>query len=325
MDYIVLDLEWNQPLSYNSSAYKSVGGKLLFEMIQIGAIRMNDHLEITDSFNQLIQPTHYVKLHPRIKRITGITQEQLCDAPQFAEAAECFHAWCGEDSVILTWGCDDISVLQQNLDFFKYRAPFPAMYDLQREIGGEGLVIGVDEVGRGAIAGPLTVGAVVLPNEPRVWGINDSKQLTPARRESLAAQIADVAVAIGIAHIEPASIDAVGMANALRMAMSQAIEDTGVDPDCVLIDGNPMHVHSKEKTMVKGDAKIAAIAAASIVAKVTRDSLMIAYDSEYPGYHLAECKGYGSAAHIEAIRKNGLTPIHRVSFCGNFLETPALF
>ena len=77
--------------------------------------------------------------------------------------------------------------------------------------------------------------------------------------------------------------------------------------------------------MVKGDAKIAAIAAASIVAKVTRDSLMIAYDSEYPGYHLAECKGYGSAAHIEAIRKNGLTPIHRVSFCGNFLETPALF
>ena len=200
-----------------------------------------------------------------------------------------------------------------------------AMYDLQREIGGEGLVIGVDEVGRGAIAGPLTVGAVVLPNEPRVWGINDSKQLTPARRESLAAQIADVAVAIGIAHIEPASIDAVGMANALRMAMSQAIEDTGVNPDCVLIDGNPMHVHSKEKTMVKGDAKIAAIAAASIVAKVTRDSLMIAYDSEYPGYHLAECKGYGSAAHIEAIRKNGLTPIHRVSFCGNFLETPALF
>ena len=135
MDYIVLDLEWNQPLSYNSSAYKSVGGKLLFEMIQIGAIRMNERLEITDSFNQLIQPTHYVKLHPRIRRITGITQEQLCDAPQFVEAAERFHAWCGEDSAILTWGCDDISVLQQNLDFFKYSAPFPPMYDLQRLYG----------------------------------------------------------------------------------------------------------------------------------------------------------------------------------------------
>ena len=92
MDYIVLDLEWNQPMSYNSSAYKSVGGRLLFEMIQIGAIRLNDQLEITDSFNQLIQPTHYVKLHPRIKRITGISQDDLCDAPQFVEAAEEFHA-----------------------------------------------------------------------------------------------------------------------------------------------------------------------------------------------------------------------------------------
>jgi ribonuclease HII len=107
--------------------------------------------------------------------------------------------------------------------------------------------------------------------------------------------------------------------------MAKAIEDAGVEPDCVLIDGNPVHVHPKEKTLVKGDARIAAIAAASIVAKVTRDSIMVAYDEEYPGYHLAECKGYGSAAHIAAIRERGLTPIHRVSFCGNFLETPPLF
>ena len=199
------------------------------------------------------------------------------------------------------------------------------MYDLQREIGGDGLVIGVDEVGRGAIAGPLTVGAVALPDEPRIWGLNDSKQLTPARREALAARIAEVAIAIGIAHVEPASIDAVGMATALRMAMAEAIEDTGVEPDRVLIDGNPVHVHPKEVALVKGDARIASIAAASIVAKVTRDAIMIAYDSEYPGYHLAESKGYGSAAHIAAIKERGLSPIHRVSFCGNFLETPPLF
>lgn len=125
--------------------------------------------------------------------------------------------------------------------------------------------------------------------------------------------------------MEPASIDAVGMASALRFAMAKAIEDAGVEPDCVLVDGNPVHVHPREKTLVKGDARIAAIAAASIVAKVTRDSIMVAYDEEYPGYHLAECKGYGSAAHIAAIRERGLTPIHRVSFCGNFLETPPLF
>ncbi len=199
------------------------------------------------------------------------------------------------------------------------------MYGLQHELGGDGIVVGVDEVGRGAIAGPLTVGAVALPADPVVWGINDSKQLSPARREELAARIADVAIAVGIAHVEPASIDAVGMATALRMAMSAAIADTGVDPDCVLLDGNPMHVHPKETSLVKGDARVACIAAASIVAKVTRDAIMVAYEDEYPGYHLAECKGYASAEHIAAIRERGLSPIHRVSFCGNFLETPSLF
>lgn len=199
------------------------------------------------------------------------------------------------------------------------------MYELQRELGGDGVVLGVDEVGRGSIAGPLTVCAVALPNDPMIWGINDSKQLTPAKREVLAARIADVAVAIGTCHIEPSLIDAIGMAQALRAAMSGAVKDAGVEPDCVLIDGNPMHIHPKEKTLVKGDARIAAIAAASIVAKVTRDHLMVSYDEEYPEYHFAECKGYASAEHIAAIRAHGLTPIHRFSFCGNFLETPSLF
>lgn len=200
-----------------------------------------------------------------------------------------------------------------------------AMYALERELGGDGVVVGVDEVGRGALAGPLTVAAVRLPASPIVWGLNDSKQLTPSRREALAAQIADVALAIGIAHVEPASIDALGMALSLRQAMARAVGDTGLDPDCVLIDGNPVHAHPAERCLVKGDARVASIAAASIVAKVTRDALMVAYDEEYPDYHLAESKGYGSAEHIAAIRERGLTPIHRVSFCGNFLETARLF
>lgn len=199
------------------------------------------------------------------------------------------------------------------------------MYVLMRELGGDGVVLGVDEVGRGAVAGPLTVAAVALPDDPVVWGINDSKQLTPERREVLAAQIADVALAVGICHVEPASIDAVGMAASLRRAMAGAIADAGVEPDAVLIDGNPVHVHPREKTLVKGDARVASIAAASIVAKVTRDALMVALDADYPGYHLAECKGYGSAEHIAAIREKGLSPIHRASFCANFLETPRLF
>lgn len=199
------------------------------------------------------------------------------------------------------------------------------MYALQAELCGGGIALGVDEVGRGAIAGPLTVCAVALPDEPKIWGLNDSKQLTPARREELAIQIAEHAIAIGIAHIEPASIDAVGMGVAVRMGMSQAIENAGIEPDAVLIDGNPVHVHPREKTLVKGDARIACIAAASIVAKVTRDAMMVAYAKDYPEYHWDACKGYGSKEHVDAIREKGLTPLHRVSFCGNFVETPTLF
>lgn len=193
------------------------------------------------------------------------------------------------------------------------------MYALQRELGGDGVVIGVDEVGRGALAGPLTVGAVALPADPKVWGINDSKKLSPQRREQLAARIADVALAVGIAHVPPETIDALGMSACLRHAMAQAVADTGLEPDAVLIDGNPIHAHPLERTIVHGDGRVACIAAASIVAKVTRDHIMVAYDADYPGYHLADCKGYGSAEHIQAIRERGLTDIHRASFCGHFV------
>ena len=166
------------------------------------------------------------------------------------------------------------------------------MYSLMRELSGEGIVLGLDEVGRGSVAGPVTVCAVALPDDPKVWGVNDSKQLTPRRREELAAKIREVATAIGICHIPPARIDEVGMARALREAMLGAIADAAVEPDCVLIDGNPLHIHPKEKTLVKGDARVACIAAASIVAKVTRDELMVELGDQYPGYHLAESKGY---------------------------------
>lgn len=200
-----------------------------------------------------------------------------------------------------------------------------AMYQTQQELGGDGLVLGVDEVGRGAVAGPLTVAAVALPASPMILGINDSKQLTPAQRESLAEKIEEVALAVGIAHVPPAQIDRVGMSRALRIAMAQAIQNAGVEPSAVLIDGNPVHVHEREVCVVKGDARVACIAAASIVAKVTRDAIMVGYDGEFPAYHLAACKGYASAEHIAAIRSYGLTNIHRVSFCGNFVETPRLF
>ncbi len=205
------------------------------------------------------------------------------------------------------------------------RARVEGMYARMAELGGDGICVGVDEVGRGSVAGPLTVAAVALPADPRIWGLNDSKKLTPVKRELLAARIAEVATAIGIAHIEPAEIDAKGMAYALRRAVELAVADTGVEPDCVLMDGNPLHAVPNEVDVVHGDALVANIAAASIVAKVTRDELMVAYAEEYPAYHFDESKGYASPEHIAAIKEHGLCPIHRVSFCGNFLETGRLF
>ena len=132
---IIMDLEWNQPVSYNTAAYKRVGDKLIFEMIQIGAVKVNENKEIVDSFSQLILPTHYVKLHPRIKRITHITQDELMDAPHFKEALDLFREWCGDDFVLMTWGCDDVSVLEQNITFFGCENTFGPIYDLQLSFG----------------------------------------------------------------------------------------------------------------------------------------------------------------------------------------------
>lgn len=200
------------------------------------------------------------------------------------------------------------------------RARVQAMYDLMDHLGGtDGLVVGIDEVGRGSVAGPLTVAAVALPHTPLLWGLNDSKQLTPSRREELAAIILEHAIAVGIAHIEPEEIDACGMSASLRVAMRRALANTGIEASSVLIDGLPVHIHPGEVAVTHGDARVACIAAASIVAKVTRDAIMVAADDLYPGYHLGESKGYASPEHIAAIREHGLSPYHRASFCHNFL------
>jgi ribonuclease HII len=127
-------------------------------------------------------------------------------------------------------------------------------------------------------------------------------------------------LAVGISHIEPAVIDDMGMAASLRAAMTQAIEACQLEPDLVLIDGNPMRVHHRERCIVKGDRTIACIAAASIVAKVCRDALMVEADAVFPGYGLASNKGYASEGHIQAIREQGLISLHRATFCHGFLQ-----
>lgn len=205
------------------------------------------------------------------------------------------------------------------------RERLAALYAYERSLLGEGqgVIVGLDEVGRGPVAGPLAVGAVVLPDEPIIQGLNDSKQLSPEQREAIATEITSSAIAWAVELVEPSFIDANGMSAALKKGFSGAlaqIEDAGVHADLVLVDGNPLHMDPREKNVVKGDAKCASIAAASIVAKVIRDALMCDLGRMYLGYDFEGNKGYGSPQHIEAIKKLGLSPVHRRSFCRSFMQ-----
>ena len=133
MTYIVLALEWNQPISYQSRTYREVGDKLIFEMIQIGAVRLAPDLTPAEAISIPIAPTHYLKIHPRIRRMTGLSAETLAGAPNFREALLQFTSWCGEDYTLLTWGCDDISVLYQNIAFFHCEdITLPPLCDIQK-------------------------------------------------------------------------------------------------------------------------------------------------------------------------------------------------
>lgn len=197
-----------------------------------------------------------------------------------------------------------------------------ALYLFERSISG-GVTVGLDEVGRGPVAGPLAIGAVVLPDTPRIPYLNDSKKIAPAKRSEIAKQIEAVALAHTVVYVEASRIDAIGMSAALREGFAgaiQAIDASGLGVTCVLVDGNPIRIDEREHNVIKGDAKCASIAAASIIAKVARDLLMDEYDAQYPAYGFARNKGYASAEHIEAIRTHGLSPIHRASFCSGFLQ-----
>ncbi|MCD8200357.1 MAG: ribonuclease HII [Coriobacteriaceae bacterium] len=188
------------------------------------------------------------------------------------------------------------------------------------ELSDGGLAVGLDEVGRGALAGPLTVAAVCLPDEPQIVGLDDSKKLTPKRREEIAGQVRESALDISLAHVPADVIDRIGMAAALRRAFTQALDGITESVDAVLIDGQALHVHPLERNIVKGDGKVACIAAASIIAKVTRDALMRDYAEEYPDYGFDQNKGYASAEHMQVIRELGPCPLHRRSFLGNILS-----
>lgn len=181
-------------------------------------------------------------------------------------------------------------------------------------------ICGIDEAGRGPLAGPVVAGAVVLPKDCDILYINDSKKLSAAKREELYDVIMEKAVAVGVGMAGPARIDEINILQATYEAMRQAIQQMGMTPDLLLVDavtipGVPM----KQVGIIKGDGKSVSIAAASILAKVTRDRMMVQYEEVYPEYGFAGHKGYGSAGHIAALKKYGPCPIHRKSFIKNFV------
>jgi ribonuclease HII len=190
----------------------------------------------------------------------------------------------------------------------------------EKEYSDYDLICGIDEAGRGPLAGPVVAGAVILPKDCRILYINDSKKLTAKKREELYDVINREAVAVGIGMVQQNVIDEINILNATYEAMRKAVSGLSLTPDLLLVDAVRIPgLDTRQVPIIKGDAKSISIGAASIMAKVFRDRMMVQYDEIYPGYGFAKDKGYGSKDHIEALKKLGPCPIHRKSFITNLL------
>lgn len=201
----------------------------------------------------------------------------------------------------------------------KERERMEGMRSFEHQYGGYGAVCGIDEVGRGPLAGPVVAGAVILSPDCEILYLNDSKKLSEKKRELLYDEIMEKAVATGIGVISPARIDEINILQATYEAMRMAISNLKVQPSVLLNDAVTIPlVEIPQIPIIKGDAKSVSIAAASIIAKVTRDHMMVEYEEIYPGYGFASNKGYGSAQHIAALKELGPTPIHRRTFIKNY-------
>lgn len=209
---------------------------------------------------------------------------------------------------------------QKRLDALeKERERLMAMHQYEEQYKDCQAICGIDEAGRGPLAGPVVAAAVILPKDCEILYLNDSKQLSAKKRELLYDEIMEKTVSIGVGYATPQRIDEINILQATYEAMRQAVNKLSVCPDILLNDAVRIPGLSMQQVpIVKGDAKSVSIAAASIIAKVTRDRLMMEYDKAMPQYHFAANKGYGSAEHIEALAVYGASPIHRRSFITHF-------
>lgn len=204
-----------------------------------------------------------------------------------------------------------------NIELFE-KLPFDMLeFESLARKQGFRIIAGIDEAGRGPLAGPVVAAAVVLPADHRIAGVNDSKKLSAHQRNTLYDTIMNEAVSVGVGISDSETVDRINILQATLRAMESAVAGLMPQPDCLLIDGiSKTALRIEQKTIKKGDSLSLSIAAASIIAKVTRDRLMEAYDTLYPGYGFAGHKGYGSASHLAVIAALGPTPIHRLTFRG---------
>ena len=190
------------------------------------------------------------------------------------------------------------------------------MLAYEKELYAQGihLIAGVDEVGRGPLAGPVVAAAIILPENCKIPGLNDSKKIPKSKHYAIYQAVLDQALSVGIGIKDNQVIDQVNIYEATKLAMLEAIQELDPQPQHLLIDAMKLDLPISQTSIIKGDANSLSIAAASIVAKVTRDQMMAAYDQEYPGYDFAQNAGYGTSNHLEGLEKHGVTPIHRRSF-----------
>ena len=190
------------------------------------------------------------------------------------------------------------------------------MLTYEKELYAQGiqLIAGVDEVGRGPLAGPVVAAAVILPKNCKIPGLNDSKKIPKSKHQAIYQAVLDQAISVGIGVKDNHVIDQVNIYEATKLAMLEAIHELEPQPQHLLIDAMKLDLPISQTSIIKGDANSLSIAAASIVAKVTRDQMMAAYNQEYPGYDFAQNAGYGTTKHLEGLEKQGVSPIHRRSF-----------
>jgi len=207
---------------------------------------------------------------------------------------------------------------QGSFEFSEREGAEPSLYYFETELGSRGyrLVAGLDEAGRGPLAGPVVAACVVLRPDVRIEGLNDSKKLTEKKRDALVKAICEGALDFGVGVVEAEEIDRINILEATKKAMMLAVEDMKARPDYLIIDALTLPLDIPQKPLIKGDARSASIAAASILAKTTRDRLMAGLHEKYPVYGFDRHKGYGCRAHMDAIREHGPCPIHRKSFRG---------